>query len=100
MCNDCCKEEDGKIVHCSYKDECNLKINIMEDIQDKNQQEVYSMPRIGDTAPDFEAVTTKGKIKFSEFAKREMDSIIFSPSGFYASLYNRNEWIRSEKIRI
>ena len=28
---------------------------------------VNPMPRIGDIAPDFEAVTTKGKIKFSEF---------------------------------
>ena len=27
------------------------------------------MPRIGDQAPDFEAVTTKGKIKLSDFAK-------------------------------
>lgn len=34
-----------------------------------NNQEVFSMPRIGDIAPDFEAVTTKGKIRFSEYAK-------------------------------
>ena len=27
-------------------------------------EKVYAMPRIGDQAPDFEAVTTKGKIKF------------------------------------
>ncbi|MDP5121527.1 MAG: redoxin domain-containing protein, partial [Spirosomaceae bacterium] len=27
------------------------------------------MPRIGDIAPDFEAVTTKGKIKLSDYAK-------------------------------
>jgi len=26
------------------------------------QGEVFSMPRIGDLAPDFEALTTKGKI--------------------------------------
>ena len=32
-------------------------------------EKVYAMPRIGDQAPDFEAVTTKGKIKFSDFAK-------------------------------
>ena len=29
-------------------------------------EKVYAMPRIGDQAPDFEAVTTKGKIKFSD----------------------------------
>jgi peroxiredoxin (alkyl hydroperoxide reductase subunit C) len=28
-----------------------------------------TMPRIGDIAPDFYAKTTKGDIKFSEFAK-------------------------------
>ena len=27
----------------------------------------YAMPRIGDIAPDFEAVTTIGKIKFSDY---------------------------------
>lgn len=33
-------------------------------------QEIQNiMPRIGDQAPDFEAVTTKGNIKMSEFAK-------------------------------
>lgn len=33
------------------------------------QEEIQMMPRIGDQAPDFEAVTTTGRIKFSEFAK-------------------------------
>ena len=28
-----------------------------------------AMPRIGDTAPNFEAVTTNDKIKLSEFGK-------------------------------
>jgi peroxiredoxin (alkyl hydroperoxide reductase subunit C) len=31
------------------------------------EEKVYSMPRIGDMAPDFEAVTTTGKLKFSEY---------------------------------
>ena len=31
------------------------------------QQELYSMPRIGDKAPDFEALTTTGKMKFSDY---------------------------------
>ncbi|MBT8237752.1 MAG: redoxin domain-containing protein, partial [Croceitalea sp.] len=30
-----------------------------------------SMPRIGDTAPDFEALTTKGRIRLSDYAKEK-----------------------------
>ena len=45
-------------------------------------QQVNSMPRIGDTAPDFEAVTTKGKIKFSEFAKDKWIVMFSHPADF------------------
>ena len=40
------------------------------------------MPRIGDIAPDFEAVTTKGKIKFSEFAKDKWIVLFSHPADF------------------
>ena len=40
------------------------------------------MPRIGDQAPDFEAVTTKGKIKFSEFAKGKWTLLFSHPADF------------------
>lgn len=40
------------------------------------------MPRIGDDAPDFEAVTTKGKIKFSEFAKDKWVVLFSHPADF------------------
>ena len=30
---------------------------------------ITGMPRIGDKAPDFEAVTTTGKLKFSDYNK-------------------------------
>jgi peroxiredoxin 2/4 len=30
------------------------------------EQEIISMPRIGDNAPSFEAVTTQGKINFPD----------------------------------
>ncbi len=43
---------------------------------------VNSMPRIGDNAPDFEAVTTKGKIKFSEFAKDKWVIMFSHPADF------------------
>ncbi|RZV60430.1 MAG: peroxiredoxin [Flavobacteriaceae bacterium] len=42
----------------------------------------YAMPRIGDQAPDFEAVTTKGKIKFSEFAKDKWVVMFSHPADF------------------
>lgn len=42
----------------------------------------YSMPRIGDIAPDFEAVTTKGKIKFSDFAKDKWIVMFSHPADF------------------
>jgi peroxiredoxin (alkyl hydroperoxide reductase subunit C) len=40
------------------------------------------MPRIGDQAPDFEAVTTKGKIKFSDFAKDKWVVLFSHPADF------------------
>lgn len=40
------------------------------------------MPRIGDDAPDFEAITTKGKIKFSEFAKDKWVVLFSHPADF------------------
>ncbi|PLX00581.1 MAG: peroxiredoxin [Marinilabiliales bacterium] len=41
-----------------------------------------TMPRIGDMAPDFEAVTTKGKIKFSDFAKDKWIVMFSHPADF------------------
>ena len=46
------------------------------------QEQVTSMPRIGDTAPDFEAVTTKGKIKMSDFAKDKWTVMFSHPANF------------------
>lgn len=45
-------------------------------------EQVISMPRIGDTAPDFEAVTTKGTIKMSEFAKDKWTVMFSHPADF------------------
>ncbi|EGV44910.1 peroxiredoxin [Bizionia argentinensis JUB59] len=49
---------------------------------DLNIQEVNAMPRIGDNAPDFEAVTTTGKIKFSEFAIDKWVIMFSHPADF------------------
>ncbi len=43
---------------------------------------ITQMPRIGDLAPDFEAVTTKGKIRFSEFAKDKWVLMFSHPADF------------------
>lgn len=48
----------------------------------ESQEKVYAMPRIGDPAPDFEAVTTMGKIKFSEFAKGKWVILFSHPADF------------------
>ncbi|WP_149302870.1 peroxiredoxin [Pareuzebyella sediminis] len=43
---------------------------------------VNSMPRIGDLAPDFDAVTTQGKIKFSDFASDKWIVMFSHPADF------------------
>ncbi|NNC84299.1 MAG: peroxiredoxin [Flavobacteriales bacterium] len=48
----------------------------MEEVQ------MNMMPRIGDHAPDFEAMTTKGKIKFSDFAKDKWVVMFSHPADF------------------
>ncbi|MGB5378745.1 peroxiredoxin [Muriicola sp.] len=46
------------------------------------QEPLVSMPRIGDQAPDFEALTTKGKIKMSDFAKGKWTVMFSHPADF------------------
>ena len=43
---------------------------------------MLTMPRIGDTAPDFEALTTTGKLRFSEFAKGAWTIFFSHPADF------------------
>ena len=42
----------------------------------------YSMPRIGDIAPDFEAMTTIGKLKFSDYIKGKWAILFSHPADF------------------
>lgn len=44
--------------------------------------EINTMPRIGDQAPDFEAVTTKGNIKMSDFANDKWIVMFSHPADF------------------
>lgn len=46
------------------------------------EDKVYSMPRIGDMAPDFEAVTTTGKLQFSEYNRGSWVVFFSHPADF------------------
>jgi len=48
----------------------------------ETQESLQMMPRIGDKAPDFNAETTKGNIKFSEFAKDKWVVMFSHPADF------------------
>ena len=45
-------------------------------------QELYAMPRIGDLAPDFEALTTHGTLKFSDYAQKSWVILFSHPADF------------------
>lgn len=45
-------------------------------------EQITSMPRIGDKAPDFEAVTTTGKLKFSTYNKGSWVIFFSHPADF------------------
>jgi peroxiredoxin (alkyl hydroperoxide reductase subunit C) len=44
--------------------------------------QLYNMPLIGDLAPDFEAVTTIGKLKFSDYIKGKWTILFSHPADF------------------
>lgn len=46
------------------------------------QENIISMPRIGDMAPDFEAVTTVGNIKLSDYAQDKWIVMFSHPADF------------------
>jgi peroxiredoxin (alkyl hydroperoxide reductase subunit C) len=56
--------------------------NYIKMSENLNQEATMSMPRIGDQAPDFEALTTKGKIKMSDFAKDKWIVMFSHPADF------------------
>lgn len=48
----------------------------------ETQEKLNIMPRIGDLAPDFDAITTTGNIKFSEFNKGSWVILFSHPADF------------------
>lgn len=51
-------------------------------IQNQTQQQYYPMPRIGDKAPAFEAVTTQGRISFPDDFKGKWKILFSHPADF------------------
>lgn len=47
-----------------------------------SDQQIYSMPRIGDMAPDFSAMTTTGPIRFSDYIKGKWTILFSHPADF------------------
>jgi peroxiredoxin (alkyl hydroperoxide reductase subunit C) len=57
------------------------KINCKE-MEEQTKMDFNTMPRIGDVAPDFEAVTTKGMLKMSDYAKDKWIVMFSHPADF------------------
>lgn len=51
-------------------------------MEQENNNTINQMPRIGDVAPDFTAVTTKGTIKLSEYADGKWIVLFSHPADF------------------
>jgi peroxiredoxin (alkyl hydroperoxide reductase subunit C) len=59
----------------------NYKFKTKQNGNSRNK-EMTNMPRIGDQAPDFEAVTTHGTIKFSDYGKDKWIVMFSHPADF------------------
>lgn len=51
-------------------------------MEEKKEQEVFSMPRIGDPAPEFKAVTTQGEVNFPGDYKGKWSILFSHPADF------------------
>jgi len=67
---------------CSLYLQNKLQILIKIDMENVNEPTVIAMPRIGDKAPSFKAVTTKGHINFPEDYKGNWVILFSHPADF------------------
>jgi len=51
-------------------------------MEERNEQKTYSMPRIGEKAPEFKAVTTQGEINFPSQYKGQWVILFSHPADF------------------
>ena len=58
-------------------------------MEENHEQQVVSMPRIGDPAPEFKAVTTQGDINFPADYKGNWVILFSHPADFTPCLYIR-----------
>ena len=56
--------------------------------------------RINDTAPDFEAETTQGKIRFHEVDRRQLGDPVLAPEGLHARLHDRARLHGQDRARV
>lgn len=67
----------------------------------------YPMPRIGDKAPDFEALTTHGPLKFSEYNKGSWVILFSHPADFtpvctteLSGFAQEEEWFKARNTKL
>ena len=86
-----CKSGNRSIKTCRLMENCGFKqvtnltggwVAWKATFLTPHQNIVKPMPRIGDKAPDFEAITTTGNIKFSEFNKDSWVILVSHPAAF------------------
>jgi hypothetical protein len=61
----------------------------------EEMEKTVSMPKLGEKAPDFEALTTFGTLKLSDF-KGKLGDHVLAPGGLHASVHDRVHGLRQD----
>jgi len=70
------------IIESLFVIKCSQTYLITNNLKIMEENTSYSMPRIGDMAPDFNAMTSKGPIQFSEFNRGSWVILFSHPADF------------------